>query len=129
MVDLLKSKIPPHYNSYIEPFFGGGALFFAVRPSNAIIADSNPELINLYQVVKQDVGNLIDALKIFVNTPDEFDRLASIGCHVVLTNSNHPLIVELYGKHQIEIIQTRRNVARKKSEDVVISANLPPVNA
>ena len=40
-------KIPEYKGKYIEPFFGGGALFFALRPDNAVIADSNPELINI----------------------------------------------------------------------------------
>ena len=48
MLDVLLPKVPAHYGKYIEPFFGGGALFFALRPKNAVIADSNPELVNLY---------------------------------------------------------------------------------
>ena len=44
-------KIPKKYGRFIEPFFGGGALFFAVHPTGGIIADSNPELVNLYRSV------------------------------------------------------------------------------
>ncbi len=47
-------KIPKKYGRYIQPFFGGGALFFALKPSNGIIADSNPELVS-YQSVADDV--------------------------------------------------------------------------
>ena len=32
--------IPTYTGKYIEPFFGGGALFFALQPDNAVIADS-----------------------------------------------------------------------------------------
>ena len=37
-------------------FFGGGALFFSLKPENAIIADSNPELINMYLQVAKACG-------------------------------------------------------------------------
>lgn len=40
--------------TYIEPFLGGGAVFFDKRPQNAIINDLNSDLINAYQVIKSD---------------------------------------------------------------------------
>ena len=52
--------IPESYGTYIEPFVGGGALFFAIKPEKAIISDSNPELINCYIQVAQNVENVID---------------------------------------------------------------------
>ena len=52
--DLLP-KVPTSYGRYIEPFFGGGAMFFALQPENAVIADSNPELINMYREVADHV--------------------------------------------------------------------------
>ena len=51
MLNDLLPKVPSSYGRYIEPFFGGGALFFALQPENAIISDSNPELINMYRQV------------------------------------------------------------------------------
>lgn len=44
--------IPEHYNRYIEPFLGGGAIFFRLRPSIAVISDLNEELIQLYKIVR-----------------------------------------------------------------------------
>ena len=61
-------KIPKKYGRFIEPFFGGGAVFFAVRPENGIIADSNPELVNLYRSVATDVNGVIDQLRSYENT-------------------------------------------------------------
>lgn len=58
MFELLKN-MPENYNRYFEPFIGGGALFFELQPDNAYISDMNEELINLYQVVRDNVDELI----------------------------------------------------------------------
>ena len=62
MFELLKN-LPENYNRYFEPFIGGGALFFELQPEKAYISDMNGELINLYNVVKNNVYELIDELK------------------------------------------------------------------
>jgi DNA adenine methylase len=245
----LKQVTPRKYGKYIEPFFGGGALFFDLRPTNAIISDSNAELVNLYRSVQQDPDKVINELGVFRNdqqifyevralnwevlsqfeaaartiylnktcfnglyrvnrsgqfnvpfgryknpnlcpedsirsasyllqyakivhadyldvlkaeatagdfvfldppylpvskyadfkryTKEQFyeddhrelatevDRLQDLGCHVILTNSNHPLVHELYGRHKIEVHKTRRHISSKAStregEDVIVS--------
>ncbi|KFI64219.1 Dam family site-specific DNA-(adenine-N6)-methyltransferase [Bifidobacterium cuniculi] len=250
MLGTLLPLVPQQYGTYIEPFFGGGALFFALCPNNAVIADSNPELVNLYVQVRDHVDDVIEALSqyrndkelflstraldwqamspieaaartlflnktcfnglyrvnrkgqfntpfgsyknpticdpaalreasgalshaviecgdyltilkkhakpgdfIFLDPPYipvskyadfkrytkeqfgigdhsklaiEFMRLYSMGCQVVLTNSNHPLVHELYSSFKIQVIPTRRSVSCKTSsrggEDVVVSA-------
>lgn len=58
----LLARVPASYGRYIEPFVGGGALFFALAPERAVIADANPELINLYRCVADDVDAVIAAL-------------------------------------------------------------------
>ena len=62
MFELLKN-MPQNYNRYFEPFIGGGALFFELQPDNAYISDMNEELINLYQVVRDNVDELITNLQ------------------------------------------------------------------
>ena len=62
MFELLEN-IPKSYNRYFEPFIGGGALFFELKPNNAYISDMNEELINLYQVVRDNVEELIKDLQ------------------------------------------------------------------
>ena len=54
---------PKNYNRYIEPFIGGGAIFFHLLPDNTIISDNNPDLINCYRIVKEHVEDLIISLK------------------------------------------------------------------
>lgn len=63
MLNDLLPKVPASYGRYIEPFFGGGAMFFALQPENAIIADSNPELINMYRQIADHVDEVIEYLK------------------------------------------------------------------
>jgi DNA adenine methylase len=70
----ISAKMPNKYGRYIEPFFGGGALFFSVKPSKAIIADSNPELINLYRAIADDVYGVIAHLARYKNTEAGFYR-------------------------------------------------------
>lgn len=62
----LKKYITPELlrgNRYIEPFIGGGALAFDLEHPNTTIADLNPELTNLYQIVRDKPEVLIDRLK------------------------------------------------------------------
>lgn len=248
MLGDLLPRVPKKYGRFIEPFFGGGAMFFALRPENAIIADSNPELVNLYRTVASDVDGVIACLKKHENTEDAFykvraqdqskltpaqaaartiylnktcfnglyrvnksggfnapfgryknprildednlraasavlrrativqgdykkvlkehaqkgdfvfldppylpvsayadfkrytkeqfydedhhelaaeiSRLQALGCHVILTNSNHPLVTELYGKYGMDVISTKRHIScngkTRTGEDVIV---------
>ncbi len=253
LLEALTSRLPLRYGRYLEPFFGGGALFFALAPEEAIISDSNPEIINLYRSVAKDLGKVIDHLSRYRNEADlfysvramdwtgldpaeaaartlflnrtcfnglyrvnrkgqfnvpfgryasprildeetlrqaslllkkttilcgdykeilagharpgdfvfldppylpistcsdfkrytkeqfheedhrelasEVHRLNELGCHVVLTNSNHPLVHELYQKFRIETVQTRRSISSKgkgrTGEDTIVTAISP----
>ena len=62
--ELLK-RIPDQINTYWEPFVGGGAMFFAIysRVERAVISDINEELILTYEVVRDNVSELIDELQ------------------------------------------------------------------
>ncbi len=44
--------IPDDFNRYIEPFFGGGAVYFYLEPENAIINDVNKRLMTFYQQLR-----------------------------------------------------------------------------
>jgi DNA adenine methylase len=73
----LEDKFPKSYNKYIEPFFGGGAVFFHLNPDRAVIADLNDELVNLYRTVASDVEAVIDTLKEYENNADFFYAVRS----------------------------------------------------
>lgn len=44
--------MPDIYNRYYEPFVGGGALLLDVQPANAVINDTNRQLLNVYRQLK-----------------------------------------------------------------------------
>lgn len=44
--------IPDDFNRYIEPFFGGGAVYFYLEPDNAILNDINERLMTFYEQLK-----------------------------------------------------------------------------
>lgn len=51
----LTKYIPPSQDikgTYIEPFVGGGSVFFYLKPSNAILSDLNSDLIELYKGIR-----------------------------------------------------------------------------
>ena len=49
IIDKLKKYVPDEFDTYYEPFIGGGALLFELSPKKAIINDSNEELMNVYE--------------------------------------------------------------------------------
>lgn len=48
----IEERLPKQFNTYHEPFVGGGALFFHLQPEKACISDLNQELVNTYKVIK-----------------------------------------------------------------------------
>lgn len=62
LLDILNAAAPANYGRYFEPFVGGGALLFSQLPNSATISDANSELINCYQVIRDDVEALIRSL-------------------------------------------------------------------
>ncbi|SRR6266487_977338 len=64
--------VPATFNSYYEPFVGGGALFFALKPLRAVLADSNRELINCYIQVRDSPEAVIDYLSQLQNNEKEY---------------------------------------------------------
>lgn len=64
--------IPKKYNKYYEPFLGGGALLFYLQPSKTVVSDSNSDLINCYQVLRDSPDKLLEVIGGFKNEKDFF---------------------------------------------------------
>lgn len=52
LVDSKKLCIPQNITTYLEPFLGGGAVFFAFLPHNSVLSDLNGRLVETYQAIK-----------------------------------------------------------------------------
>ena len=62
--------IPATFQNYVEPFVGGGALFFhlhnqgLLQGEQVLLSDRLRELVNCYRVIQNSVGALIDVLQV-----------------------------------------------------------------
>lgn len=54
IVDKLIKLSPEKYNTYYEPFVGGGAMLFELDPQKAVVNDYNKELMNVYECIKDE---------------------------------------------------------------------------
>lgn len=68
----IKERLPVNFNKYsyqkyYEPFLGGAAVLLDLNPTNAVVSDINPELINMYLQVRDNVEEVIEFLTILDN--------------------------------------------------------------
>lgn len=69
LIKYLSNYLPSSgFNTYHEPFLGGGSVFFSLQPQKAILSDLNQELIGTYLQVKDNVEDVIKHLSNFSNT-------------------------------------------------------------
>lgn len=68
----IKKYIPIKYEIYLEPFIGGGSVYFYINPSKAVISDVHEELIDFYQEIKNgnqsEIYNFLKTVKNDENT-------------------------------------------------------------
>lgn len=82
----LRRRLPSSYNRYFEPFIGGGALYFDIAPFDAYISDINPELVNLYEVIRDDVEALISDLSSHENSLEYYNEIRALDRNPNYTN-------------------------------------------
>jgi DNA adenine methylase len=59
LLDQLAPFVPGKFDRYVEPMIGGGAMLMSLAPEKALIADSNPELINFYRTIVSDLDEIM----------------------------------------------------------------------
>lgn len=74
-LEYIKNCLPPEFSRTVFPTIGGGGLYFALKPSNAIISDPNPAIGNLYQVLATDPDGLIQEIQQYSADKTSFYQL------------------------------------------------------
>ena len=70
--------MPTRFRRYFEPFAGGAALFFSLRPPRALLADVNEELIDCYLATRDEVDAVIEALGHYRYGVDDYYRARAV---------------------------------------------------
>ena len=136
IVELVK----PLKGKYIEPFLGSGAVFFALRPTQAILSDTNFYLINTYEAIKLDperVSRLLQKHQL-LHSKDYFYRMRSykprcqfrMAAQFIYLNRtcwNGLYRVNLNGKFNVPI-GTKSTVTMSTDDWSTISKLLSPVS-
>ena len=63
LIHAIMAVAPKNYDRYFEPFLGGGALFFTLKPKKAFLSDINFEITNTYRQIQRNPQNVINLLK------------------------------------------------------------------
>lgn len=102
------SNMPENYNRYIEPFFGGGALYFYLEPQNAIINDVNTKLYSFYKQMQEEypsVRKQLDELQmVYEQNQKEYEGLKKKHPEERVENKNEALYYKIRDmfNHKIE---------------------------
>lgn len=75
LVPRLRKLIPNGFGRYFEPFFGAGALYFALQPHAAVISDINPELMACYRALRDNHEAVAEALRGLPRDRDSYYRI------------------------------------------------------
>ena len=84
----IKNLIPRNINTYIEPFFGGGGVFFSHKPEKAIINDINNNLMSFYQLIKKQDSSFKNNLIQIANDWDNTNIIARMTFDVIKDYKN-----------------------------------------
>lgn len=62
LIKQIQERMPEKYNGYFEPFVGGGAVTFELKPNNALINDINMALVNTYKKIANSPREFLDII-------------------------------------------------------------------
>ncbi len=94
---VILSNLPKKYTRYIEPFVGGGAVYFAINCDNTIINDKSTELIKLYRYIKNNNKKFIVKLN--------------------QLNYNWLLLEKIINNNSVELISLYKNFCKDITEE------------
>jgi DNA adenine methylase len=78
LLSSLEPRVPSRFNSYHEPFVGGGALFFHLLPENAVLSDTNERLVRTYRGIRDAVEDVVTLLSSYPHDRDFFLQMRTV---------------------------------------------------
>ena len=78
LIPVITKYMPHEFNHYVEPFTGGGAVFFNIETNKGLINDVNAELINFYTVVKNDPSTFYKQMGEYSNDEKTYYKVRSL---------------------------------------------------
>lgn len=97
LLEKITNRMPESYRGYFEPFIGGGAVFFALEPSRAVLNDINKSLVNAYVQIRDntseleqiltelDVSHAVSPREFYYKSRDMYNSLIASNVYDVLT--------------------------------------------
>ena len=76
--------IPKEYDTYLEPFIGGGAVYFHLKPNKAVITDVHKELVDFYKAVKNKKS--LDIYNFMSEHPNDEETYYNIRNNMVIND-------------------------------------------
>jgi DNA adenine methylase len=89
MLEFLEAYLPladTIEGRYVEPFLGGGAVFFFVNPKRAFLSDLNPDLIDLYRGIRQSPVGVWQEYCKFGNSKRAYQQARELGTQKLLVD-------------------------------------------
>jgi DNA adenine methylase len=75
-IKMFEKYFPENYSIYIEPFVGGGSVYFYLNPINAVISDVHTELIDLYKSIGNGKGqDIYEFMKQYPNDENTYYKV------------------------------------------------------
>lgn len=110
----LLARVPEQYRTFYEPFLGGGALFFALRPARAVLSDSNLRLVRTYRAIRDRVEDVIALLRTYPyereffyrfrgQTPDQADDAAVAAWMLYLNRAGYNGLYRVNSKNEFNV--------------------------
>lgn len=74
----LVGMFPSGFERYFEPFVGGGSVLFTLRPRKAVMGDANEWLVDAYEAIREDPGQVSEILDGLENTKEAYLKIREI---------------------------------------------------
>lgn len=104
----IKESLPSNIKRYIEPFIGGGAVYFNLNIKNSIINDKSEELINLYRCIKNHDKEFFSKLKAIYKNWILLEKVVEINS-IELLEIYRDYCKNIYNNSKIKNIKTKFN--------------------